>query len=164
MAERALHTYLQAHWAAAAVGTGAFARAAKSFEGRDDEVARELHALTREIQEDRETLRSIMSMAGTTPAVLSTVSARVANAAHRLTPRGLTLLRGGPPDVLRVEMLRPAVMGKRSGWDLLRALAEYDDRLDGTLLDKLIERADGQLDRLQQVHHHVGVPRLQPDD
>ena len=63
-------------------------------------------------------------------------------------------------DVLKLEGLRAAVAGKRAGWDLLRSVAEYDARLDAALLDELADRADEQLERLQQVHLCVGVAAM----
>ena len=70
----------------------------------------------------------------------------------RLKPNGRLLSRSPLTDVLELEALRDAVAGKSAGWQVLRAVADSDPRLDTVLLDELYERAERQRGELEVLH------------
>lgn len=158
MDDDVLHGHLQHHWAGATGGVALFERVAHNH--GDPATAAEVGIMTCEIAEDRESLRGIMHAVGLRPSVVGTVTARVGAELGRLKPNGHIVTRSPLSDVLEVEALRDAVFAKRSGWELLRALADEDDRLDAVLLDELIGRADDQLRRLRALHLDVARKRI----
>lgn len=150
-----LHAYLQSHWAAATAGVATFEQTAHLVSGIDPGAAADLRVLAEEVAVDREKLRELMTQVGLRPATLATWTGRLTATAQRILPP-LPLPGDGLTPILRIDGLRGAVAGKRAGWDLLREVAEYDDRLDAALLIELAERADDQAARLQRIHLQVG--------
>ena len=67
---------------------------------------------------------------------------------------GHLLSRSPLSDLIEFEFIATAVLGKRAGFETLRALAEVDRRLDAELLDRLIAQADKQHEWLVR-----GAPR-----
>jgi hypothetical protein len=70
---------------------------------------------------------------------------------------GRLLSRSPLSDLVEFEFLASAVRGKRSGFETLREIAEVDDRLDKTGLDRLIDQANRQHDWLSQARREVAA-------
>jgi hypothetical protein len=158
MNDDVLHGHLQHHWAAATGGVALFARVGRGL--GESPAAEEVTRLAGEIADDRESLRQIMASVGVDPTLVGALAARGAELVGRLKPNGTLLRRSALTDVLELEALRTAVAGKRAGWELLRELAPDDERLDETLLDVLIRRADDQERRLRSLHLRVSADRM----
>ncbi|OIJ26389.1 hypothetical protein [Nocardioides luteus] len=148
-----LHAYLQHHWAGSSAGAAMFARVGRSHS--DPDVAARVRRLSKEINEDRESLRQIILATGATPSLIATATGRALEFAGRFKPNGRVVRRSPLSDLLEVEALRDAVFGKRGGWQLLREVCGDDVRLDRQQLDELIRRADDQLARLEDLHLRV---------
>lgn len=158
-----LNAYLQSHWAAATAGVATFEHTARVVSETDAAAARELEHLARDVAADREALRGLMADVGLEPSRLATLSGQATATAQRLVPQ-VPLPADGLSPVLRLDGLRGAVAAKRAGWDILREVAEYDDRLDPGQLIDLAERADDQAARLQRIHLRVGADVLRAGD
>jgi hypothetical protein len=76
----------------------------------------------------------------------------LAEKAGRLKPNGYLLRRSPLSDVVELEALRIAVMGKTVGWQVLRSVAQQDRRISPARLDTLIERAERQAEQLRGLH------------
>lgn len=157
MDDETLHGHLQHHWAAATGGVALFERVGKGHSDR--EASATVRAMAVDIEEDRESLRRIMTAVGLQPSLLGALGAHTAEAIARLKPNGHVLRRSPLSDVLELEALRTAVSGKRMGWQLLRVVADHDERVDGALLDELLRRADSQLESLEDLHRRVCADR-----
>ena len=153
-----LNIYLQQHWAAAAGGLDLARRVTRTHEGTD--VGADLEAVTREIAEDRETLRVLMALLDLDPGRVGPALTRVAERVGRLKPNGRVLRRSPVSDVLELEALRGAVSAKRAGWDAL--LVMDLERVPDDEVERLRDRADRQLDRLAAVHEALVRRRLAP--
>ncbi|MBM7517378.1 hypothetical protein [Nocardioides nitrophenolicus] len=150
MDDEVLHGYLQHHWAGSTAGVSLFRRVAGSHGIAT--VAAGVGRLAEEVAEEREILRRVMHDVGASPSTIGTVAARVGAELGRLKPNGRILTRAPLTDLVEIEALRIAVFGKRSGWEVLRSVADDDPRLDPALLDDLIARSDRQLETLAQLH------------
>ncbi|KQZ70690.1 hypothetical protein [Nocardioides sp. Root151] len=149
---------LQHHWAGSSAGVALFERVGRTH--GDPEVAAEIRLMAAAVNDDREALRQIILKVGGKPSSVAATGARLAELLGRLKPNGRIVRRSPLTDVLELEMLRTAVSGKRSGWQLLRALAPHDSRLDERVLDELLRRAEDELTRLEKMHMRVGLERL----
>ncbi|HEY9564075.1 MAG TPA: hypothetical protein VIR30_09920 [Nocardioides sp.] len=156
-----LHGQLQHHWAGASAGVHFFERVAGTH--GDPRVAEEIGRLAAEVREDRESLRNIMLSVGANPSMVATVGARAGELVARLKPNGRIVRRSPLTDVLELEALRTAVNGKQSGWELLRAVADHDGRLDPKHLDELLRRGKSQLSRLAELHLGVALDLIVGD-
>ena len=78
-------------------------------------------------------------------------AASVGERLGRLKPNGRIVRRSPLSSVLELEVLCVGVTGKRAGWRTLRSLADVDARLDTTRLDRLLQRADDQLERIEHL-------------
>lgn len=143
----ALSIYLNDHLAGATAGVELARRAATS--GTRHRAA--LAELAAEIAEDRQALKRIMRSLAVPTHRLKRLGAWLGEKIGRLKFNGRVLRRSPVSDVLELEALRIAVEGKAAGWRLLRRLAEADDRLDGDLLDDLLSRVAGQIERLEDL-------------
>lgn len=153
---------LQHHWAGSSAGVALFERVGRTHS--DPEVAAEIRLMAAAVNDDREALRQVILAVGGTPSRIAATGARAAELLGRLKPNGRIVRRSALTDVLELEMLRTAVSGKRSGWQLLRALAPHDSRLDAAALDELVRRAEDELTRLEKMHLRVGIERLLEQD
>lgn len=147
----ALEIYLQNHEAAARAGVDLCRRAA--FNQRRQAYGPELKRLRRDIGEDRSRLRTIMTAVGAQPNPLLGVALQVGERIGRLKPNGRVLRRSPLSDLIEIEGLVDAVSAKRSGWYALAAARLPAEQADQ--VDQLIQRADGQLERLAAIHTAV---------
>lgn len=145
-----LAIYLQDHLAGATLGVELAHRAASENAGRP--VGEALEALAVEIEQDRESLTSIMGALGVPPDRLKNAAAWVGEKAGRLKLNGRLASYSPLSPVLELEGLIAGVNGKRALWHTLRSVAEDDPRLEAMRLQELITRADRQLDALWSAH------------
>lgn len=153
-----LNVYLQNHWAAAAGGEDLARRVARTHRGSD--VGPDLAIVAAEIVEDRQQLGTLMRLLGLDPGAVAPAVVRLAERVGRLKPNGHLVRRSPASDVLELEALRGAVSAKRAGWDALLVLSDDLARVSAPEVERLLERADGQLTRLAQVHATLARRRL----
>jgi hypothetical protein len=110
-----------------------------------------LAAIAAEVEEDRSALMSIMAALGVSVRRYKTVAAWMAEKVARLKPNGRVFARSPLSRVIELEVLRLGVEGKAAAWRTLRGLADIDQRLDAAQLDDLIDRANRQVDHLEQL-------------
>ena len=145
---RRLDIYLNDHFAGAMLGVELSRRAAA--ENRGTELGDFLGALHREIVDERQTLRAVMSALGIDASPLKPAGAWLLEKAGRLKLNGQ--VRGHSPlsPLVELEGLEAGVSGKRSLWQVLERVLRGDPRLEQFQLDALIARADRQLQGLQE--------------
>lgn len=158
MTDTVLKDYLQHHWVGSTAGAAAFRRVGRNH--RDPDAAAEIRDLAGEVAADREALREIMRSVGVQPSVIGTAGARVGELLGRLKPNGHAFTRAPLTDVIELETLRLAVTGKKAGFEVLRAAADDDHRLDPYALDRLLERADEHVRTLERLHVRVSRERI----
>lgn len=158
MTDTVLKDYLQHHWVGSTAGAAAFRRVGRNH--RDPDAAAEIRDLAGEVTADREALREIMRSVGVQPSLVGTAAARAGELLGRLKPNGHVFTRAPLTDVIELETLRLAVTGKRAGFEVLRAAADDDPRLDPYALDRLLERADEHVRTLERLHVRVSRERI----
>jgi hypothetical protein len=143
-----LKIYLEDHYAGATAGLELARRSAGANRGTP--YGDVLERIACEIEEDRDSLRAIMSTLGVGPDRFKVAGAWAGEKAGRLKLNGH--LTGYSPQsrVIELEGLVVGVTGKRCLWAALRHVAPQETRLDIEQLDRLIERADSQLDALEE--------------
>jgi hypothetical protein len=157
MDKQQLTIYLNDHLAGATGGLELFKRATSNLKGAHSE---ELARLCQEVDEDRESLKSIMRRLDVHENMAMAALGWVAEKVGRFKPNGYILRRSPLSDVIELEGLRAGVHGKLSGWQVLRAALIHDDRVPTEELETLIERAEDQQARLYKLHiqaveHHL---------
>jgi hypothetical protein len=141
-----LATYLNDHLAGATAGMELARRARRQNEGTS--LGRFLEELTREIEEDRETLKTMMARLEVGTDRVKVVAGWVGEKAGRLKPNNRLFGYSPLSRLIELEGLALGVEGKRSLWQALRHLG--DSRLAEFDLDALLERARKQRDALQE--------------
>jgi hypothetical protein len=139
---RFLEIYLADHLAAATAGLALVRRAARSNTGT--RTGDTLRRLTAEIDEDRHTLRRLVSDLGFSGSKPKEVVAWAAEKVRRLKLNGQ--LRGYSPlsRVLELEALSVGIAGKLALWETLQRVPDPRRRLRASELRHLIERARRQ--------------------
>lgn len=159
--DKLLVRYLQDHIMAADSGVLVFEQARKLWVGTP--FAGRIESLARDIETDRQELRSIARGLG---AQLSTFKTAVSSAGRtftRLNPLNPTGSRSGLPGQLELEALHAAVAGKVCLWLTLEKLSDQDGRFDGAQQRRLIERADDQQDRIVELIRETATIRFRRD-
>lgn len=143
-----LKIYLEDHYAGATAGLELARRSAGANSGTP--YGEVLGRIAREIEEDRDSLRAIMTDLGVGPDRFKVTAAWAGEKAGRLKLNGH--LTGYSPQsrVVELEGLVVGVTGKRCLWRALRHVAPQESRLREDELELLIERADRQLDELEE--------------
>jgi hypothetical protein len=143
-----LKIYLEDHYAGATAGLELARRTAGANSGTPYGDVLERIAL--EIEEDRDSLRAIMTVLGVGPDRFKVAGAWAGEKAGRLKLNGH--LTGYSPQsrVIEIEGLVVGVTGKRCLWAALRHVAPQEARLDLEQLERLIQRADRQLGELEE--------------
>jgi hypothetical protein len=143
-----LKIYLEDHYAGATAGLELARRTAGANSGTayGDVLAR----IALEIEEDRDSLRAIMTTLGVGPDRFKVAGAWAGEKAGRLKLNGH--LTGYSPQsrVIEFEGLLIGVTGKRCLWAALRHVAPQEPKLDVEDLDGLILRADRQIADLEE--------------
>jgi len=113
-----LAIYLQDHHAAAQAGTAIARRLAKNV-SRDVEGGVELGRIALEIEEDLQTLKTIMTAASVPPSRLKDVLAVTAERLGRMKLNGQVRGRARLSDVIELETLIVGITGKMALWQSL---------------------------------------------
>ncbi len=141
-----LATYLNDHLAGATGGAELVKRAARENEG--NELGAFLAGLAKEIEEDRETLQSLMGELGVKPDRVKVAAGWAAEKAGRLKPNAQLLGYSPLSPLVELEALLIGITGKRGLW---RALAEVapDLGLERARFDELAARAERQREEVE---------------
>jgi hypothetical protein len=147
--DRFLEIYLADHLAAAAAGLALVRRAARS--NTCTRTGDTLRRLTVEIDEDRHTLRRLVTDLGFTGSKPKEVVAWAAEKVARLKRNGQ--LRGYSPlsRVLELEALSVGIAGKLALWQTLERVLDPGRHLRTFELHHLIERAQRQREEVEQL-------------
>lgn len=147
MDDKLLRIYLTDHHAGSTAGLELARRCLGN--NRDTGYETFLRDLIRDIQEDRAELEALMGTLGFPSDKLKQAAALVAECLGRLKLNGQ--LTGYSPlsRLVELEGLKLGVTGKLSLWRSLRKVADHDARLAVTDFDKLIARAEEQLEGIE---------------
>jgi len=137
-----LGTYLNDHLAGSTVGLELAKRARGSNEG--NEYGAVLERISKEIEEDRETLQRLMTSLEIKRDRPKVALAWTAEKFGRLKPNGRILSYSPLSRLIELESLALGIAGKRSLWEALGEVADQDARLDATELKQLADRAERQ--------------------
>jgi hypothetical protein len=141
-----LSTYLNDHLAGSTVGVELCRRAASNNEGT--ELGSFLERLAVEIDEDRETLHSVMHRLDVKKDRIKVAAGWTGEKAGRLKPNNRLFSYSPLSRLIELEGLALGVEGKRSLWEVLAELNE--PRLAEFDFEQLLERAPSQRDELQR--------------
>ena len=150
-----LAIYLNDHLAGSTAGRDLARRAAGANEG--NEYGEFLARLAAEIEEDRQELLDLMDRLGIGTDYPKVAAAWTMEKLGRLKLNGQ--LTGYSPlsRLVELEGLLAGVQGKRALWMALREAAARDTRLDEADLERLVRRADEQIEGLRR--HHGNAAR-----
>jgi hypothetical protein len=144
-----LSIYLNDHLAGATAGADLARRLAHTHRSSPDSAV--VTRLAEEIVEDRATLIRLMKTLGIRANQLKVAAGWLAEKAGRLKLNGHLLTRSPLSTVIEMESMRLGVEGKAAGWRTLRALAEPNHRLNHDEIDRLIDRANRQIETLENL-------------
>ena len=157
MDQELLAIYLNDHLAAATAGVELANRAAFQHDG---DRGKELTRLAEEISEDREALRALIQRLEITEDPVKTAAGWLGEKIGRLKPNAHLLTRSPLSDVLELEMLRAGTAARIAGFQVLRAVMVHDERISSEELERLLDRAQDQADRLYKVHIQLAQENL----
>jgi hypothetical protein len=154
-----LRIYLQDHFAGASGGL----RLARRIRGATDGADRqEMERLVREIEEDRSALREIMDALDVSRDRVKQAGAEAGELLGRLKLNGRILSPSPLSRVVEFEGMIMGVTGKLELWRSLAEIAGGHDRLDAQQLETLIERAQDQRRRLEELHARAARAAFDP--
>lgn len=157
MDHKLLSIYLNDHLAAATAGVELADRVAGQHQGeRGEELAR----LAEEIRADREALRELMRRFEVGEDPVKTAAGWLGEKAGRLKPNAHLLRRSPLSDVLELEALRAGTAARIAGFQVLRAVAVHDGRASREELERLLDRAQDQSERLYRIHLQLAQENL----
>jgi hypothetical protein len=134
--------YLNDHLAGSVVGSRLVRRIVKHNEG--NHYGSEAARLAEEIEQDKETLESLMDRLGVRKKKTRLAIATVGETLGRLKPNGRLIGYSPLSRVVELEGLTIGIAGKLELWQSLKATGEQVDGIDA---DQLIQRAESQRDR-----------------
>ena len=152
-AQRRLAVYLQDHDGGAQAGVALIRRCQDS--NRDTEFESDLADLAGEIEEDRESLRSIMERLHVEPSRIKELIGSAAELVARLKTNGHLVHYSPSSRVVELEALAAAVATKRNLWRALAAVGP--SAVPRAELDRLIERATDQFERVLALHERAAA-------
>ena len=155
---RYLPIYLNDHLAGATVGVETAKRAASENEGRP--LGGPLTQLAREIEADRDELRSIMESLDVRADPVKTAAAWAGEKVGRLKLNGQ--IRGYSPlsPVVELEALLLGVSGKVALWQTLQDVAGGEQRLDAERLAELERRGERQREEIDRLRRDAASTAL----
>ncbi|MET0234484.1 MAG: hypothetical protein ABW224_07585 [Kibdelosporangium sp.] len=136
-----LAIYLNDHLAGSAAGVALAKRITR--------VHPQLRQLAVDFEQDQRELIAVMRTLGVDLQRYKVVIGQIGEKLGRLKLNGRLLRRAPLSDVLELEAMALVITGKRSVWRALRTLE--DRRLDQAALDRLLERADAQLEHVESM-------------
>ncbi len=148
-----LAVYCNDHLAAATGGIELVSRMLGQHRGSSLEPR--LEQLLDELREERGVLASSMAALGLPIRQYKQAASWVGEKLSRAKLNGHLLSRSPLSDLIEFEFITAAVLGKRAGFESLRALADVDPRLDADTLDRMVAQADKQHDWLADVRREV---------
>jgi hypothetical protein len=146
-----LATYLNDHLAGSTLGLELARRLVGN--NADNEYAPTLRELRDEIADDRETLQRLMTGLGVGRDRFKVAAAWSAEKVGRLKPNGHLTSYSPLSRLEELEMLSLGVEGKLAMWSVLRHT--QGPTLAGVDFDPLVERANSQRERLEQLRHRA---------
>jgi hypothetical protein len=158
MDRKLLGIYLNDHLAGSTVGLELSRRARGSNEGND--YGRALERISREIEEDRETLQRLMKDLGVRRDHPKVTAAWVGEKFGRLKPNGRLLSYSPLSRLVELEALALGITGKLSLWEALAEVADEDARLDREELRRLAERAERQRKEVWRLRQRAAAEAL----
>lgn len=160
-ADNSLRAYLHSHLMAASAGERLFEEAAKSWAGMPSGA--QLSRLAAEVREDKAALQEICElMHADMPdhkKPLAWIGAHLAG----VDPLNPTHSPDGAAGQLELEALVAAVSGKVLLWKTLIALSGAYEDIDEGRIQRLLDRAVGQIRELEPLLLDTSARRLTPD-
>jgi hypothetical protein len=150
-----LPIYLNDHLAGSTAALELVRRALRSNSQND--YGPPLARLAAEIEEDRKTLLSIMAGLGVGSDRAKLLAAWAAEKVGRLKLNGRLLGYSPLSRLMELEVLLLGVTGKLALWRVLEKLAPQDPRLDRGELERLMERAAGQLEEIEELRERAVI-------
>jgi hypothetical protein len=150
-ADRLLRIYLQDHHAGSVAGLALAQRCRRET----PRLAAPLGDIEREIAEDQQALEAVMSDLGILPSRAKMLLGSAAEAVARLKANGRIVRRSPSSTVVELEALMAGVATKRNLWRALVAVTDHRAGLDRDELERLADRATGQLECLAQLHEEA---------
>jgi hypothetical protein len=144
-----MRIYLRDHLAGATAGAARARRLAAAEQHSSD--AETLAAFARDLEEDRQSLISIMKQLDIAPNVLKNSVAAVAEKVGTLKANGRVVQRSPLTPVIELEAMQMGVRGKHSLWVSMQRATERA-QLSGVDVDVLFQRAEQQLLLLAELH------------
>ncbi|MDQ1483165.1 MAG: hypothetical protein QOF35_1241 [Actinomycetota bacterium] len=144
-----LGIYLQEHYAGSAAGSALFHRVASSHS--DPKVRQVVADLAKQVEKDQAELDEIMRVLAVPHSRPKESLAWVAEKVGRIKTNGTVVRRSPLTDVVELEALSLAVEGKALGWKTLLTLAETEPSLDPKQVQDLLDRANAQQARLEEL-------------
>ncbi|WP_274563198.1 hypothetical protein [Streptomyces spiramyceticus] len=144
-----LGIYLNDHLAGSVAGLELARRMAKAHAG--SAVGSALRPIAAEIAQDRAALLEIMSEFGIPARRYKVCAGWLTEKVTRLKSNGRLVRRSPLSTMVELETLRLGVEGKAAAWKALRLLTDGGPRLDPEVLDLLLERAEGQIQVLEEL-------------
>ena len=150
-----LGIYCNDHLASATGGIELVSRMLSVHRGSAHEP--KLEQLLDELREEKAALKSMMDALGFPVRQYKQLGTWVGEKLSRAKLNGRLLSRSPLSDLIELEFIATAVLGKRAGFETLRALAEVEPRLDAALLERLIDQADRQHEWLSETRRAVAA-------
>ena len=150
-----LTIYLNDHLAGSTVGLELARRALGENRGTEFETV--LNELAGEIAEDRDELGSILDLLAIPRDRFKVAAGWIGEKLGRVKLNGQRTGYSPLSRLLELEGLSAGVRAKRDLWRALREIAPGEPRLDQDRLERLIARADSQLERLATVQARAAV-------
>jgi hypothetical protein len=150
-----LPIYLNDHLAGSTVGLELARRLVRS--NSRNEYGPVLARVAGEIEQDRKSLLSIMSALDVGTDRLKLAVGWAAEKLGRLKLNGRLLSYSPLSRLMELELLMLGVIGKLALWRALHQIAAEQPRLDGSDLERLIERAAGQQQELEALRERAVV-------
>jgi hypothetical protein len=157
MDHKLLGIYLNDHLAASTAGVELVERVAAQHDG---DRGTELTRLADDIAQDREELRALMGRLEVSEDPVKTAAGWLGEKAGRLKPNAHLVSRSPLSDVLELETLRAGTAARIAGFQVLRAVAVHDERLAREELERLLDRAEDQAERLYKLHLQLAQENL----
>ena len=152
--QKLLNIYLNDHLAGSVAGQELAKRCLSNNQGT--ELGSFLSNFASELDEDRETLASVMDTVGSQPDRLKMGAVWMAEKVGRLKLNGQVRGYSDLSRLVEIEGLCVGVEGKKSMWTSLKAVAENDSRLQSFDFSALEARAQRQRDGLE-VHRRAAA-------
>jgi hypothetical protein len=149
-----LTIYLNDHLAGSTFGMELARRTAS--ENEDTEFGAPLKELAGAIEEDRRELEGMMERLGVPRDPIKPALGWTLEKVGRLKLNGRLVGYSPLSRLVELEAVGSGVQGKLSMWRVLRTIAPREPRLEIAALDRLIRRAESQLDTLAALQSRAG--------